>query len=219
MSCVRGDGFQGKQGETIWRVIAYLLQLVQRALSDTALLEVILRSIHDLLDDLLVDVALILSISYCDLAYHDRHRGRRQHTTSAFVMIATVRKKDTKEWQRRRRLWKVVIRGRKSVQDVAVASAREVYLAEQCRRTERRRGSRRSTSRKEGTCPLRGYNSLLLDLVLYYLRLFEAVVAVVADCWLVDRGICTGGLSEDGCDVRPQAASRALVMALASRVR
>ena len=40
------------------RVVAYLLQFVQCALSDTALFEVILGSIHHLLDDLLVDVAL-----------------------------------------------------------------------------------------------------------------------------------------------------------------
>ena len=42
-------------------MVAYLLQLVQCCLSDTALLEVILRRIHYLLDDLLVDVALIHS--------------------------------------------------------------------------------------------------------------------------------------------------------------
>ena len=45
------------------------------------------------------------------------------------------------------------------------------------------------------------------DFAVHYLRLFRAVVAVVAGCWLVNRGICTGGLSEDGCDVRPKAAS------------
>jgi hypothetical protein len=48
----------------------------------------------------------------------------------------------------------------------------------------------------------------------YYLRLFRAFVAVVADCWLVNRGICTGGLSEDGCDVRPQGGKRSLVIGL-----
>jgi hypothetical protein len=68
------------------------LQLVQSALPDTTLLEVILGSLDDLLDDLQVDVALFLSISYCDIAHPDRHRGRSQHTTSAFVMAATVRK-------------------------------------------------------------------------------------------------------------------------------
>jgi hypothetical protein len=40
------------------RVVAYLLQFVQCALTDTALFEVILGRIHHLLDDLLVDVAL-----------------------------------------------------------------------------------------------------------------------------------------------------------------
>ena len=64
--------------------------------------------------------------------------------------------------------------------------------------------------RKEGALSLRGYNSLLFDFAEYYLRLFRAVVAVVAGCWLVIRGICTGGLSEDGCDVRPKAAKRVL---------
>ena len=63
--------------------------------------------------------------------------------------------------------------------------------------------------RKEGALSLRGYNSLLFDFAEYYLRLFRAVVAVVVSCWLVVRGICTGGLSEDGCDVRPKAAKRA----------
>jgi hypothetical protein len=43
------------------RVVAYLLQFVQCALSDTALFEVILGRIHHLLDDLLVDVALFTS--------------------------------------------------------------------------------------------------------------------------------------------------------------
>lgn len=64
--------------------------------------------------------------------------------------------------------------------------------------------------RQEGTLSLREYNSLLFDVAEYYLRLFRAVVAVVAGCWLVVRGICTGGLSEDGCDVRPKAAKRLL---------
>jgi hypothetical protein len=68
-------------------------------------------------------------------------------------------------------------------------------------------------------CPLRGYISLLLDFAVYYLRLFRGFVAVVADCWLVNRGICTGGLSENGCDVRPKGGKRALVMGLASRVK
>ena len=66
--------------------------------------------------------------------------------------------------------------------------------------------------RKEGALSLRGYNSLLFDVAEYYLRLFRALVAVVAGCWLVVRGICTGGLSEDGCDVRPKAAKRLLGM-------
>lgn len=44
--------------------VTYLLQLVQRTLSDTALLEVVLRRIHHLLDDLLVDVALSHTVSY-----------------------------------------------------------------------------------------------------------------------------------------------------------
>jgi len=56
--------------------------------------------------------------------------------------------------------------------------------------------------RKEDALPLRGYNSLLFNFALYYLRLFRVVVAVVAGRWLVACGICTGGLSEDGCDVR-----------------
>lgn len=56
--------------------------------------------------------------------------------------------------------------------------------------------------------------SLLLDLAVYYLRLFRAVVAVVAVCWLVNGGICTGGLSEDGCDVQPQGGKPASVMGL-----
>ena len=64
--------------------------------------------------------------------------------------------------------------------------------------------------RKEGALSLRGYNSLLFDVAEYYLRLFLAVVAVVAGCWLVIRGICTGGLSEDGCDVRPKVGKRLL---------
>ena len=75
-----------KRKGTCSRVIAYLLQLVQRALSDTTLLEIVLRRIHHLLDDLLVDIALFLDISYCNLAYPDRRRGRSQHTTSAFVI-------------------------------------------------------------------------------------------------------------------------------------
>jgi hypothetical protein len=79
---------QTRRKETCWRVIAYLLQLVQRALSDTTLLEIVFRRIHHLLDDLLVDIALFLSISYCNLAHPDRRRGRSQHTTSAFVMAA-----------------------------------------------------------------------------------------------------------------------------------
>jgi hypothetical protein len=58
--------------------------------------------------------------------------------------------------------------------------------------------------RKEGARRLSGYNSLLLDFAVYYLRLFQAVVAVVTVCWLVNHSICTGGLSEDGYDVRPQ---------------
>jgi len=51
--------------EIVWQkqknecpVVAYLLQLVQRGLSNTALLEVVLGRIHHLLDDLLVDIAL-----------------------------------------------------------------------------------------------------------------------------------------------------------------
>lgn len=36
---------------------------------------------------------------------------------------------------------------------------------------------------------------------MYYLRLFRALVAVVAGCWLVNPGICTGGLSEKASDV------------------
>lgn len=83
-----------EQEESCWEVTAYLLQLVQRALADTALLEIVLRSVDHLLDDLLVDIALLLSISYCDLAYPDRRRGGSQHTTSAFVITATARKKD-----------------------------------------------------------------------------------------------------------------------------
>ena len=71
--------------------------------------------------------------------------------------------------------------------------------------------------RKEGALSLRGYNSLLFDVAEYYLRLFRAVVAVVAGCWLVIRGICTGGLSEDGCDVRPKAAKRVLGVVTCSR--
>lgn len=87
VSCVHECGSNKRNG-TCSRVIAYLLQLVQRALSDTALLEIVLRRIHHLLDDLLVDIALFLSISHCNLAYPDRRRGGRKHTTSAFVMIA-----------------------------------------------------------------------------------------------------------------------------------
>jgi hypothetical protein len=117
-----------EQEETAWRVIAYLLQLVQRALSDTTLLEVVLRRIHHLLDDLLVDIALFLSISYCNLAYPDRRRGRSQHTTSAFVMTAVVRRKSIRSWQRCRGSQRIVIRGRKGSQDVAVASVRRTYL-------------------------------------------------------------------------------------------
>lgn len=87
VSCVHGCN-SNRRKETCWRFIAYLLQLVQRALSDTTLLEVVLRRIHHLLDDLLVDIALFLSISYCNLVYPDRRRGKSQHTTSAFVMTA-----------------------------------------------------------------------------------------------------------------------------------
>lgn len=87
VSCVHEGGSEKRKG-TCSRVIAYLLQLVQRALSDTTLLEIVLRRIHHLLDDLLVDIALFLDISYCHLAYPDRRRGRSQHTTSAFVMTA-----------------------------------------------------------------------------------------------------------------------------------
>ena len=58
VSCVQRGGLQMKQEETCWRLIAYLLQLVQRALSDTTFLEIILRRIHHFLDDLLVDIAL-----------------------------------------------------------------------------------------------------------------------------------------------------------------
>ena len=86
---------------------------------------------------------------------------------------------------------------------LSLAMVRRIWL-EQPRRTERRWGSGGLVSRKEGARPLRGYNSLLFGFAVYYLRLFRAVVAVVAGCWLVNRGICTGGLSEDGCDVRPQ---------------
>jgi hypothetical protein len=49
------------EAKGMWTVVAYLLQLVQCCLSDTALLEVILGRIHYLLDDLLVDVALFTS--------------------------------------------------------------------------------------------------------------------------------------------------------------
>jgi hypothetical protein len=91
---------QTRRKETCWRVIAYLLQLVQRALSDTTLLEIVLRRIHHLLDDLLVDIALFLSISHCNLAYPDRRRGGRQHTTSAFVMIAIDWRRRIRSWQR-----------------------------------------------------------------------------------------------------------------------
>jgi hypothetical protein len=51
-----------------------------------------------------------------------------------------------------------------------------------------------------------GYNSLLFDFAVHYLRLLRVVVAVVVGCWLIARGICTGGLSEDGCDVRRRSA-------------
>lgn len=66
----------------------HLLQFVQRTLSDTAFFEIILGRIHDLLDDLLVDVALFpqaLAIAVsCALArrldvptYHQRIRHCR----------------------------------------------------------------------------------------------------------------------------------------------
>jgi hypothetical protein len=42
VSCVHRGGVQTEEEETRWKVIAYLLQLVQRALANTALLEVIL---------------------------------------------------------------------------------------------------------------------------------------------------------------------------------
>ena len=93
-SRAQGRNLQNERNESCWEVVAYLLQLVQRALTDTALLEIVLRSINNLLDDLLVDIALLLSISYCDIACPDRRRGRSQHTTSAFVMTATARKKN-----------------------------------------------------------------------------------------------------------------------------
>lgn len=92
---------------------------------------------------------------------------------------------------------------------MSLSQEKRIWL-EQPRREERRRGSRRSVLRKEGALSLRGYNSLLFDVAEYYLRPFRAVVAVVAGCWLVVRDICTGGLSEDGCDVRPNAAKRTL---------
>lgn len=43
--------------------VAYLLQLVQRTLPDAAFFEVVLRRIHYLLDDLLVDVALSTALA------------------------------------------------------------------------------------------------------------------------------------------------------------
>lgn len=52
--------------------------------------------------------------------------------------------------------------------------------------------------------PLRGIFSLLLDSFVYYLRVFYAFVAVVAGCWLDGRGICTGGVSEGGCEFDPK---------------
>lgn len=66
----------------------HLLQFVQRTLSDTAFFEIILGRIHNLLDDLLVDVALFpqaLAIAVsCALArrldvqtYHQRVRHCR----------------------------------------------------------------------------------------------------------------------------------------------
>lgn len=55
--------------------VAYLLQFVQSALPDTALLEVILGRIHYLLDDLLVDVALSFGISYRSLTCLTRPSG------------------------------------------------------------------------------------------------------------------------------------------------
>ena len=125
-SCVHGGG-SSKVEETCWRIIAYLLQLVQRALSNTTLLKIVLRRIHHLLDDLLVDIALFLSISYCNLAYPDRRRGRSQHTTSAFVMAAIDRRRSIRSWQRIRGFQRIAIRGRKGFQDVAVAS--EAYLS------------------------------------------------------------------------------------------
>lgn len=125
VSCVHEGGSSKTKG-TCLRVIAYLLQLVQRALSDTTLLEIVLRRIHHLLDDLLVDIALLLGISYCHFAYPDRHRGRRQHTTSAFVMTASDRRRRIRSWQRVRGYQRIAIRGRKGFQDVAVAS--EAYL-------------------------------------------------------------------------------------------
>ena len=70
-SCVHESGSKKRSG-ICPRVIAYLLQLVQRALSDTTLLEIVLRRIHPLLDDLLVDIALFPGISHCNLACPDR---------------------------------------------------------------------------------------------------------------------------------------------------
>lgn len=79
---------------------------------------------------------------------------------------------------------------------------------------ERRLSSQSPASRKEVCADYVGMISLLLDLAVYYLRLFRAVVAGVAECWLVNGGICTGGLSEDGCDVQPQGGKPTSVMGL-----
>jgi hypothetical protein len=58
VSCVHEGGSNKRKG-TCSRVIAYLLQLVQRALSDTTLLEIVLRRIHHLLDSSALATAIL----------------------------------------------------------------------------------------------------------------------------------------------------------------
>jgi hypothetical protein len=92
-----GEKQQGKEVHTARQLrLTYLLHLVERRLVHAKLLEVILRRLDDLVDDLLVDVTLQLLSARVLLrermAWHVLAcAGRRQLTTTWFDMATSFR--------------------------------------------------------------------------------------------------------------------------------
>lgn len=78
----------------------HLLQLPQRRRADTALFEVPRRLCHDLLDDLLIDIALESPVSPHSTPHVGIGAGlpghRRPHTTRLFVILAERMRADRK---------------------------------------------------------------------------------------------------------------------------